>query len=158
MKSVIKSEGKTPLKTVEHLSALLLPREPDLYPANNPPSHKHADHAEEHDNRLPQAGRQRVVVGDDDLTVPELVHKVLRLDGYRCAADGVQVGLLGADGRLDDRGLGDVCVVLDVPKCKLVKTSGGLEETVKGQGILTRLPREGEYERSRLRTPHPRLA
>lgn len=82
-------------KRVHHLRP---PREPNLYPPNDPPGHEQAHHADEDDERLPERGRQRVVVCDDDLAVPELVDEVARLDGDGRAADGVEVRLLGADG------------------------------------------------------------
>lgn len=142
-------------KKDRHLSALL-PREPNLYPADDPPRHEHAHHAEEHDERLPQGRGQWVVVRDDDLAVPELVHEVLRLDGDGRAADCVQVGGLGADGRLDDGGRRDVGEVLDVPRRMSVSFDFG--RGWQRMGCLTRRPRGGESGRSRLRTPRPRLA
>jgi hypothetical protein len=81
---------------------------------HRPGAHKHGDGAAEDNQRLAQRRQQRVVVGDDQLAVAEVVDQVARLDDERRAAERVEERLVDLDAGLGN-GLGrDRGVELDV--------------------------------------------
>lgn len=68
-----------------------------LQMTHNPGTQEHGNGAAEDNQRLAQARHQRIVVGDDQLAVPEVVHQVARLNDEGRAANRVEEGLVDLD-------------------------------------------------------------
>ena len=92
-------------------ASLFLPRvKLQLQLPHGPGAHEDGDGASKHNQRLAQGRRQRVVVGDDQLAVAEVVHQVAAADDEGGAAEGVEERAVDLDvGRRDglsrDRGV-----------------------------------------------------
>ena len=70
--------------------------------AQQPDARKDRHGAVDYNNGLPEGRGQRVVVRDNQLTVSELIDKVVRLDDQGCPPDGVEEGLVDDDVGRDD--------------------------------------------------------
>ena len=96
-------------------SHLFLGSELEVDEAEKPQAHKNGHGTAEHNDRLAQDRRHRVVVGDGEITVSEVIDQVATLDDEGCTADGIQEGLVNLHAGFGDRGLGDSGGPLDVP-------------------------------------------
>lgn len=76
---------------------LLLCREFDVDLGDGPDADEYRQCAGKDDERLAKAVKEAVLIGDDELTATEVIHKVSRLDGEDSPADSVKVCLLVID-------------------------------------------------------------
>lgn len=106
--------GKPPSQCLKSLT-LFLARDFRVQSSENPCGDEHKNHAAKYNNGLPQGGNQGVFVRHDHLPIPELINKVVRLDGDRGATNGVEVRLANVNGGVRDGRLWDAGVELDVP-------------------------------------------
>lgn len=103
----------------EPISLPLFLRKANRDLANSPCRTIYGQHAGKNYKRLAESGHRRRIVGNNEVSVAELINQVLRLDRYRCAPDSIEVGLVHVDFGARDGGFRNVSVEFDVPACKL---------------------------------------
>lgn len=104
-----------------------------LHLAKRPGRDVNCQHADKDDSGLSQSAHKRRIIRDDELSVPELIHKVSRLDGHGRSANGVKVGSGEVDRGRGNGRLGNVGVELDIP--------ASLLDMSRPSAILVRLTR-----------------